>query len=88
MWNLERVVQMDLRAGQEQRHRHRDGHVGTEGVERVYSDLYTPVCKQTARGKAVCNTGSSARCSVMAEGGGGGGGEGGPRGRGFVHTYS
>ena len=50
------------------------------------SDLYTgPCAKQTASGKPLCNTGSSAPCSDDLEGWGR---EGGPKEKGCVHTYS
>lgn len=50
------------------------------------SDLYTgPCAKQTASGKPLCNTGSSALCSDDLEGWGR---EGGPKEKGCVHTYS
>ena len=52
-------------------------HVDTEGEEESEANwessigIYTLLCvKQTASGKLVYSTGSSARCSVMTESGG------------------
>ena len=76
-----KMVQMNLFAGPEQRHRCREwtcGHGGKrEGGTNweIRIDIYTlPCVKQIASGNLLYSTGSSAWCSVMTQMGGMGGG--------------
>ena len=77
------MVQMHLFAGQEQRPRHKEGHVDTgekgggvggtnwESSIDIYTLLYI---KQITSGKLLYSTGSSAQCFVMTYRGGEGNG--------------
>ena len=72
LWNLEKVVSMNLFAGKEWRHRCRErtvdtvakGESGKNGESRI--DIYSLSCvKQRAGEKLLSNTGSPAWHSVM-----------------------
>ena len=57
-----------------------------ERVALTYIHIYTlPCVKQIASGKLLCNTGSSAQCSVMTQKGGMGVWEGGSNGKGYIY---
>ena len=67
--------------------RSREGEGGMNWEVRI--DIYTlPCVKSIVSGNLLYSTGSSTQCSVMTHMGGMGGWEGGPRGRGYMYTYS
>ena len=73
MWNLEKMVQMNLLAVQEYTGRYTEQTCGHEGREKEGEmnwestiDMDTLQCiKQIASGDLLYSTGSSAQCSVM-----------------------
>ena len=93
-YGIRKMVLMNLLAGQQLRHRHREetcGHSGGRGGGADWEssvETYTlPYVKQMASGNLLCDTGSSTQCSGQSRGvGWGGKWEGGSGGRGHMYT--
>ena len=62
-----KMVLMNLFAGQQWQHRHKEQTCGCSGEKRENMETYTlPYVKQTASGNLLRDTGSSTQCPVMA----------------------
>ena len=66
-----KMVLMDLFAGQQGRHRHREqtcghsgGRRGWHGLREQYRNIYITICKTDRKWDMLCDTGSSTHFSV------------------------